>query len=359
MKSIIVIHLYFGRLPSFFELWLRSCEMNSTIDFLICTDQKVDSNAANIKVFTTNLLEIKKRIEELIKFKVCLSSPRKLCDYKGLYDLIFQEYTKNYDFWGFCDSDLIFGNIRTFLTDDILNNYDHILGLGHFQLQRTSDTKYFDVIKQSHGMGKNPYWLNKFSIEGFVLDTGLDWKSVFTTEKNQVFDELPYGVAAKYYELYPNLFWSGHNENNRCFDDVDSRYCYFSDIYNTYSKYCDSGYLLLSKIFPLWKREKPSNPDLNAVIYRKKGKHLFRIGKGYNGKLIEQELLYVHFLHRKMKVKTNDYVSFLIVPNRFINDRKFNLFLFFFYAFRIEHKWNIYIAKLQHFLGRIKEKYYE
>ena len=230
MKSIIVIHLYFGRLPSFFELWLRSCEMNSTIDFLICTDQKVDSNAANIKVFTTNLLEIKKRIEELIKFKVCLSSPRKLCDYKGLYGLIFQEYTKNYDFWGFCDSDLIFGNIRTFLTDDILNNYDHILGLGHFQLQRTSDTKYFDVIKQSHGMGKNPYWLNKFSIEGFVLDTGLDWKSVFTTEKNQVFDELPYGVAAKYYELYPNLFWSGHNENNRCFDDVDSRYCYFSDI---------------------------------------------------------------------------------------------------------------------------------
>ena len=115
----------------------------------------------------------------------------------------------------------------------------------------------------------------------------------------------------------------------------------------------------MSKIFPLWKREKPSNPDLNAVIYRKKGKHLFRIGKGYNGKLIEQELLYVHFLHRKMKVKTNDYVSFLIVPNRFINDRKFNLFLFFFYAFRIEHKWNIYIAKLQHFLGRIKEKYYE
>lgn len=180
--------------------------MNSTIDFLICTDQKVDSNAANIKVFTTNLLEIKKRIEELIKFKVCLSSPRKLCDYKGLYGLIFQEYTKNYDFWGFCDSDLIFGNIRTFLTDDILNNYDHILGLGHFQLQRTSDTKYFDVIKQSHGMGKNPYWLNKFSIEGFVLDTGLDWKSVFTTEKNQVFDELPYGVAANIMNCIPIFF---------------------------------------------------------------------------------------------------------------------------------------------------------
>jgi len=29
-------------------------------------------------------------------------------------------------FWGYCDIDLIFGNIRAFMTDELLNEYDII-----------------------------------------------------------------------------------------------------------------------------------------------------------------------------------------------------------------------------------------
>lgn len=39
---------------------------------------------------------------------------------------MFQEYIKDYDFWGHCDADLIFGDIRKFVTDDILNKYDRL-----------------------------------------------------------------------------------------------------------------------------------------------------------------------------------------------------------------------------------------
>ena len=45
-----------------------------------------------------------------------------------------------YDFWGYCDIDLIFGNIRKFITDDILDKYDKILSRGHFTLFRNKDS---------------------------------------------------------------------------------------------------------------------------------------------------------------------------------------------------------------------------
>ena len=91
--------MYFGKLPDFFRLWLKSCEDNPSIDFLICTDQLVSSNKSNIKIYNTTLAEIKHRAEKIFDFEIALSSPRKLCDYKGLFGLLMHEYTSNYDFW--------------------------------------------------------------------------------------------------------------------------------------------------------------------------------------------------------------------------------------------------------------------
>ena len=44
-----------------------------------------------------------------------VNSPYKLCDYKPVYGLIFDEDLQDYDFWGHCDVDLIFGDIRKFI----------------------------------------------------------------------------------------------------------------------------------------------------------------------------------------------------------------------------------------------------
>ena len=56
----------------------------------------------------------------LVDFEIVLNEPYDLCDFKVAYGEIFQEYLEPYDFWGFCDCDLIYGDIRHFLTEELL-----------------------------------------------------------------------------------------------------------------------------------------------------------------------------------------------------------------------------------------------
>ena len=75
---------------------------------------------------------------------------------------------KNYDFWGHCDIDLVFGDIRKFITDDILNYYDKIFFRGHLSLYRN--------IEKMNNLFKLNY-------------SGNNFKKVFTNEKIYGFDE--------------------------------------------------------------------------------------------------------------------------------------------------------------------------
>ena len=347
MRSILIIHMYFGKLPDFFRIWLKSCEDNPSIDFLICTDQPVSSDKPNIRIYNTTLDEIRIRAASVLDFETVLSSPRKLCDYKGLFGLIMHEYTCNYDFWGYCDSDLVFGDIRAFLTEERLNDFQFFLVMGHFHLQRTHDPKYMNVIKTAKGRGKIAYWQPGFEAEKFSSDTGKGYREIFGSNQNYNFDEWPYGIPAQYYKLHPSAVWSGFNEYGRCFDDVDARYNYMCDIYNNYKKYSKSVYYQLSDIFTFLKRKKPHNPDLNAVIYKKCNSKLYRIGLNYKGEIESTEILYVHFLHRAIKIKTSDLHNFLIIPNIAINLTRITPFRLFSYNNRIDRIYNLVINKLK------------
>ena len=41
MEKIAILIVYYGKLPPYFDLWLRSCEFNETIDFYVVTDNKL------------------------------------------------------------------------------------------------------------------------------------------------------------------------------------------------------------------------------------------------------------------------------------------------------------------------------
>lgn len=141
MYKIRLISCYFGKLKPEFYLWMKSCGYNKTIDFLFVTDQKIASYICpeNVKVLTTTLKDIKHRADKIFGFSVELGNAYKLCDYKIAYGLIFEEELKQYDFWGYCDSDMVLGQIRKFVTDDILEKYDKILPLGHLSIYRNTD----------------------------------------------------------------------------------------------------------------------------------------------------------------------------------------------------------------------------
>ncbi len=126
-SSICLVVLYFGKLPNYFNLWLTSCKYNKTINFLLFIDDETKYDYPdNVKVIYTTFENIKNQIQSKFDFNISLKKPYKLCDYKPAYGYIFNEYLEKYDFWGHCDLDVIFGNLRKFLSEEILMQNDKI-----------------------------------------------------------------------------------------------------------------------------------------------------------------------------------------------------------------------------------------
>lgn len=113
MKKICYIVPYFGRLPQNFELWLNSCKTNPTIDWLIYTDDKTSYEYPNnVKVTYCTFDEIKRKIQSNFDFEINISRPWKLCDFRPAYGEIFSEDIQEYEFWGHCDLDVLWGEYK-------------------------------------------------------------------------------------------------------------------------------------------------------------------------------------------------------------------------------------------------------
>ena len=68
----------------------------------------------------------------------------KLCDLKPFYGFIHQDILEQYDFWGYGDNDLIYGNINVLINENMLNTYDVITTMseriaGHFAIFRNNE----------------------------------------------------------------------------------------------------------------------------------------------------------------------------------------------------------------------------
>ena len=168
-KKIVIIGCYFGKLRNDCNIWLESCRKNKDIDWIVFSDCDWKKVPPNVKIVHTEFKKIKELIQSKFDFEITLNASYKLCDYKPAYGYIFEEYIKEYDFWGYCDFDMIFGDIRKFITDEILKKYDKIYTLGHLSLY------------------KNTIDNNRI----FMSDKGkIYYKDVFSTNEIKVFDEL-------------------------------------------------------------------------------------------------------------------------------------------------------------------------
>lgn len=140
MKTICFIVPYFGKLPDYFQVWLDSCRVNKSVHWLVFTNDETEFNyPPNVSRILMTFDELRNKIQTNFDFLIRLDSPYKLCDYKIAYGDIFKNELEGYDFWGFCDIDLIWGNIREFYTDDLLNKYDKIGNQGHATIFRNNE----------------------------------------------------------------------------------------------------------------------------------------------------------------------------------------------------------------------------
>lgn len=147
-KSILLIIPFFGKWPIWFDAHLKSIEFNSTINWLIPTDCEIPENhPSNIEFIQISFEEMNTIFNERLGFKVNLNY-RKFCDLKPTYANVFQDYISNYDFWGFCDMDIIWGDIRKYMNQDVLEKYDIISSRkkaisGHFNIFRNTEKTKF------------------------------------------------------------------------------------------------------------------------------------------------------------------------------------------------------------------------
>jgi hypothetical protein len=250
--NVVILAAYFGpQLPEYIRLWLRSCEWNMRFNWVLITDCSIDSLhiPRNVRVIKCELGVIRGIFEDGVGFKVALDSPYKLCDFRPIYWLIFDYFNIEYDFWGHCDVDVIFGNLAKFITEDHLARYDKIFDFGHLSILRNSP-----IAKLA-----------------FMLDgSKLQWRDVFCNPRNVGFDEYN-GV---------NKIWKSSK-----------------------LPYLESG-RVVADIDPQFKFVRLTVPHLNRrgqYFYFEDG-HLYQAYKSLTGRRKRQEYAYLHFQKRKMTV---------------------------------------------------------
>ena len=272
--KICIITVYFGKLPNYISLWVKSVKYNSKIDFYLYTDDRVDNIDIpdNLHIVYLTLSQMKQRAEKALNMSVCLDRPYKCCDYKPVYGLIFNDDIHSYDYWGHCDLDMIFGNLSKFFSQYEIYKYDRFLALGHLSLFRNNDE--VNARYKSNGSFR-------------------DYTTVFTNSNSYAFDEFN-GITSIYLANNYSMF------SKRIFADISPNHKRFT----------------LSTLYTL--DSTPINYRLQTFIWDN-GK-VFR--KYYlHGSFFAEEYAYIHFQKRgELNIRFNieDCNSFYISNIGFI-----------------------------------------
>jgi hypothetical protein len=140
MRKICFVVVYFGKWPVWFPAFLQSCKRNPSINWIFFTDCAPPAyHPSNIVFHEKTLSQIRRLIRRKIGSEAGLEDRYKIPDYKPAYGLLFEDYLNDFDFWGHCDIDIIWGDIRKYVTEDILDTCDVFstrkrMISGHFSL---------------------------------------------------------------------------------------------------------------------------------------------------------------------------------------------------------------------------------
>lgn len=165
--KLCVIIVYFGEWPEFFDLHLKSCSYNGSVDFIFITDCGLPNRTySNTKFVEYSLKKFGDLIDDKLGINSQLPKPYKICDLKPAFGLLFEKLIRDYDFWGFADIDLVYGDIRQFATDEILEQNDI------FCVRKEYVSGGFTIIRNTRDMNR-------------IFMQSPDWKRVF--ESGNVF----------------------------------------------------------------------------------------------------------------------------------------------------------------------------
>lgn len=304
---------YFGRFPSNFQLWLNSCAWNSDFYWLVFTDDRTCYNyPKNVSITYLTFEEMQKILQSRFDFAIDLSSSYKLCDFKPAYGEIFSNWLSEFDFWGYCDIDLVWGDLEKWINDTSLATVDRVSEWGHCSLFRNN--------KRINSLYRN-------SVEGVV-----DYRKVFSSDCNYLFDEA--GGCQK-------IFSSSSISTLSI------------PIYDVKAD---------EKLFmPTCATTPFVEGTCKNIVFEISDGHVYMVCSE-NGSVKRQEFAYVHMAKREMNIEIdNECSSYLLVPNKYITSKKLTLerlkALQPKYSWYPQYKWKGIKGKIKVLLGKNKVKW--
>lgn len=138
---------YFGQWPKWINLYLKSCSLNPFIDFHFFTDcGDPKQNYKNTFFHEISWEKYQNEISNKLGIKYKKDSAYNLCDVRPFFSFIHADLLARYDFWGYGDLDVCYGDLSKLINDNVLLDKDVISThadrvSGHFALFR--NTEYF------------------------------------------------------------------------------------------------------------------------------------------------------------------------------------------------------------------------
>ncbi|WP_298730788.1 DUF6625 family protein [uncultured Subdoligranulum sp.] len=277
MQSIAFVLAYFGDLNAtgYFPLFLRSCGQNPTVDFWLFTDDHTPYDYPhNVRVRYLTLPEVRARIQAVIPYPIILQVPMDLCSFQPAFGEVFAAELAPYDFWGHIDCDLILGNVRHFVTEDILTRYDKIYSHGHMTLYLNTP-----AMNALYRTGETAQALSRYAFTAGELSCFDEWG------RGGGINGLCLRAGYPLYDAYD-------------FDDID---------------------VTRRAFWPVQLRRNEPYNAMAHLCYEKKGDQLLRHCLLY-GALYTAPVLYTHFQKRAMTCPPALWQAeaYLIVPDEFL-----------------------------------------
>ena len=176
--SIAIVNTYFGSPPQWLPAFLRSCQTNRDVQWLIYADFDVPA-PPNVTFRRMTLGEFNARASAVVGTPIAIAPPlvRKICDFKPLYGLMFADDLRAFEWWAYSDLDVIWGDVRRFVTDDLLRTQIIIsprqrkLG-GHGTFWRNTETnnRTFEIVPDVLAHLTNPHYVR---VDENLLTNGL------------------------------------------------------------------------------------------------------------------------------------------------------------------------------------------
>lgn len=235
MKKCALILPYFGKFNNYFPLFLKSCGYNPSYDFFIFTDNAESYNyPQNVHVVPMTLDEFRANASRKLGFNPCIPTAYKLCDFKPAYGFLLEEYIRDYEYWGHCDCDLVFGNLERILSPVLDKGYDKIFAAGHLTIYRNTFENNRRFMKSLNGreiyreaFTTNSIYVFDENVKCSMNPDRLNVHTIFRNDSVKIYEkDLSFNVSPK----KAKITRTAYNPQTQKFEE-DSKYAYLARYY--------------------------------------------------------------------------------------------------------------------------------